>query len=77
MFELLLLVTAVQVLRDDGLDSDAVLTSEGVVLAVALVVHVVSSDETSDLRVFVHAFQFLALGVAIVLQRDRVVCETE
>lgn len=77
MFELLLLVTAVQVLRDDGLDADAVLTSEGVVLAVALVVHVVSSDEASDLRVFVHAFQFLALGVAIVLQRDRVVCETE
>lgn len=77
MFELLLLVTAVQVLRDDGLDADAVLASEGVVLAVALVVHVVSSDEASDLRVFVHAFQFLALGVAIVLQRDRVVCETE
>lgn len=77
MFELLLLVTAVQVLRDDGLDADAVLASEGVVLAVALVVHVVSSDEASDLRVFVHAFQFLALGVAIVLKRDRVVCEAE
>lgn len=77
MFELLLLVTAVQVLRDDGLDADAVLASEGVVLAVALVVHVVSSDEASDLRVFVHAFQFLALGVAIVLKSDRVVCEAE
>ena len=77
MFELLLLVTAVQVLRDDGLDADAVLTVEGVVLAVALVVHVMRADEASDLRVFIHAFQFLAFGVAIVLKRDRVVGQAE
>lgn len=73
MFELLLLVTAVQVLRDDGLDADAVLPIEGVVLAVALVVHVVRADVASDLGVFIHPFQFLAFGVAIVLKRDGVV----
>lgn len=73
MFELLLLVTAVQVLRDDRFDSDAVLPSEGVVLAVALVVHIMCADEASDLRVFVHAFQFLPLGIAIVLKSDRIV----
>lgn len=77
MFELLLLVTAVQVLRDDRFDADAVLPSEGVVLAVSLVVHVMRADEASDLRVFVQAFQFLALGVAIVLKRYRIVGQTE
>lgn len=77
MLELPLLVTAVQVLRDDGLDADAVLPSERVVLAVALVVHVVRPDEAPDLGVLVQAFQFLALGVAIVLKGDGIIGEAE
>lgn len=77
MLELPLLVTAVQVLRNDGLDADTVLSSERIVLAVALVIHVMCAHEPSDLCVFIHAFQFLALWIAIVLKGNWIVSESE
>jgi hypothetical protein len=73
---LLLLEAIIEFLRHQQLDADAVLPSERVVLAVALVVHVVRPHEPPDLGVFVVAFEPLPLGVAVVLERDGVVGES-
>lgn len=76
MFELLLLKSAIQLLRHDGLNSYSVFSSERVVFAVPIVVHIVGADISANLSVLVHPFQFLPLRIAVVLKRDGVVGQT-
>lgn len=76
VLKFLLFEAVVKLRRHDGFDSDAILASQWVVLAVAIVVHVVSTHVTADLGVLVHTFQFLPLWVAVVLESDRIVCQS-
>jgi hypothetical protein len=75
VLEFLLLETFVQVLRDHCLNADPILSIQWVVFAIALVIHVVSSDVPSDFGVLVRTFQFSPLWVLIVLEGDGIVGE--
>lgn len=70
------LVALVEFQRDHLLDAQSVLPRERVVLAVALVVHVVRPHEPSDPGVLVETPEFVALGVAVVFESDGVVGES-
>ena len=75
MLVLLALITLIELIRNDLLYAEAVLASERIVLAVTLVVHVVGTDVPADVGVFVAALEFVAFGVAVVLEGDGVVGE--
>lgn len=74
MLVLLLHESIAEVGRDHCFDAFAVFTVQGVVFAVAVVVHVVRSDVASDLGLFVQTLEFFSLGVAVVFKGDWVVC---
>ena len=73
MFELFMFEALIEVFGNDCLNTDSVLAGEWVVPAIPFVVHIVSTHVPSDLGVFVHTFQFLPLGVAVVFESDGVV----
>ena len=58
---------------DHCLDALAVFTVQGVVFAVAIVVHVVGPHVASDFSLFVQSLEFFSLGVAVVFQSDWIV----
>ena len=77
MLVFLFLKPGVQFSRNDLLDANSPLTSEGIVLAVASVVHVVSSHVTSNLAVLVKSLQLLTFWVFVILEGYWIVCQAE
>jgi hypothetical protein len=73
MFNFFQLKTVVKILRNNCLNSDAIFTINRVIFAVSVLVHIMCTHVTADFGVFVHPFQFLTLGIAVILKGDGVI----
>ncbi len=66
-------VSVFEILRDNLLYSHSVFSIEQVVFAVALWVHIVSSNVASNFRIFISQFQLISFGISLIFQINRIV----
>ena len=76
MLMLLDLVAVVEIVGNHCLDSLSILAVQRIEFTITLIIHIVSTHVSPNLRVFVHSLELLALGVSVILQSDGVICKS-
>lgn len=76
MLVLLNLVAVVEIIGNNCFDTLPVLAVQRIEFTITLVIHIMSTNIPSNLGVFIHSLELLALGVSIVLQSDGVICKS-